>query len=191
MNLLLLALILATPPTPGPLEKAGAAADRAVNRVAQSVADALLEGKVKVALLQHLKSEALAVEVEAMGGTVILSGRVKERSTPMVAEEVAGSVEGVEKVVNKLRWIPSTGKSPSKLGQARQLFQDQLLEGQVKVRLLEELGRTAFAIEVEARASVIVLSGTVDSPEKRKLAVSVAESTPGVRKVHDLLRVRE
>lgn len=150
-----------------------------------------MEGKVKVALLQHLKSEALAVEVEAMGGTVILSGRVKERSTPMVAEEVAGSVEGVEKVVNKLRWIPSTGKSPSKLGQARQLFQDQLLEGQVKVRLLEELGRTAFAIEVEARASVIVLSGTVDSPEKRKLAVSVAESTPGVRKVHDLLRVRE
>ncbi|MGQ9495441.1 MAG: BON domain-containing protein [Thermoanaerobaculaceae bacterium] len=189
MNFLVLVLVLAAPPTPGPLEKAGAAADRAVRRVAQSVADALLEGKVKVALLQHLKGEAMAIEVEAKEGTVTLSGKVEERATPMVAGRVAGSVQGVVKVVNKLQWTPTTGERPGKLEEAKRLFQDQLLEGRVKVRLLEELGRTAFAIEVEARSSVVVLSGTVGSWEKRKLAVAVAESTPGVRKVHDLLRV--
>lgn len=189
VNFLVLSLVLAAPPTPGPLEKAGAAADRALGRVAQSVADALLEGKVKVALLQHLKGEAMAIEVEAMEGRVILSGTVEERATLMVAEEVAGSLQGVVKVVNRLQWTPATGKRPSKFEEVQQLFQDQLLEGRVKVRLLEELGRSAFGIEVEARSSVVVLSGRVDSPAKRKLAVEVAASTPGVRKVHDLLRV--
>lgn len=189
MNLLLF-LALATPPTPGPLEVLGAAADRAVGRVAQSAADALLEAKVKVALLQHLKGQAMAVEVEALEGTVTLSGTVEEPSAPMVAGKVAGSVKGVVRVINRLQWTPRSSKKPSKLEEARRLFQDQLLEGRVKVRLLEELGGSAFAIEVEARSSVVVLSGTVDLPEKRKLAVAVAASTPGVSKVHDLLRVK-
>jgi len=189
MLALFLSLALAPPPTPGPLEQAGAAADQALRRVARSLQEALLESKVKVALLEHLKAEALQVEVEASGRRVILTGKVRQRSSVMVAEEVARSVAGVGEVKNLLHW-ESSSEDRSVVNELEQRVLDQLLEARVKGRLLENLGRVAFSIEVEASSGVVALSGTVPRPEQRKLAREVAEATPGVRQVHDLLRVQ-
>jgi len=189
---LFLALVLASPPpTPGPLARVGAAADTLLHIVARSVEEALLESKVKVALLEHLGKEALAIEVEAAGQTVILSGTVRERVSVMVAEQVARAVPGVEAVKNLLKWQkrPEQGPLTRGLGEAEQRVADQLLEGRVKLRLLSELGKTALSVKVEASSGVVVLAGTVPDEARKKLARSLAESTPGVRQVHDLLRV--
>ncbi len=184
---LVLAATVAASPTPGPLQRAGQAADRALQRVAHSLEEAVLEGKVKVALLEHLKGEALAIEVEAVGSTVVLSGKVRERSSLMVAEEVVRSVKGVSAVKNLLTLEPE--HKPGALAELEQRAADQLLEGRVKLRLLDSLGRAAMGIEVEASSGVVVLSGTVAHRQQRDLAATVARATSGVRQVHNLLRV--
>jgi hyperosmotically inducible protein len=66
---------------------------------------------------------------------------------------------------------------------------DALLETKVKVRLLEQLGKVAFDIEVEATDGVVSLSGTVPDAARRDLAGKIAKGTGGVKELHDLLKV--
>lgn len=192
MTTVLLALALAAPPpTPGPLQRVGEAIDRAASRVGQTLEEALLEAKVKVALLEHLKKEALKVEVEASGSTVTLEGVVSSRAYQSLAEEVARSVPGVSKVQNRVRLAESPGGGPVSRA-ARKVEQetaDALLEAKIKARLLEVMGLAAFQVEVEATDGVVSLSGTVKEKEQKALAEKTAEAIPGVKELHNLLRV--
>jgi len=67
--------------------------------------------------------------------------------------------------------------------------EDALLEAHVKVRLIDEIGKAAFAIEVEAVDGVVSLSGTVPDESRRQLARDTARRTSGVVELHDLLRI--
>lgn len=180
-------------PTPGPMQRAGQALDRAASRVGQTLEDALLEARVKVALFEHLKKEALHVEVEASAGTVTLSGVVASRAGQALAEQVARSVSGVTRVVNQVQVAETPSKNP--VGRAAQKVEqeaaDALLEAKIKARLLEVMGLAAFQVEVEATDGVVSLSGTVRRKEHKALAATTAKATPGVVAVHNLLRVAE
>jgi osmotically-inducible protein OsmY len=182
-------------PTPGPAARAGDAIDQAWGKVQEEVAQALLVTRVHIALLQHLKDDALQVKVEVKGRAVELSGQVHKRASQELAKQVALSVSGVHEVSNRIMLAPGgeRGEAPvSKVvGKVEREVADGLLEARVKVRLLEELGRVAFDIEVEATDGVVSLSGTVPDSARQQLAVSVAKATKGVRELHDLLHVRQ
>ncbi|HPS78742.1 MAG TPA: BON domain-containing protein, partial [Thermoanaerobaculaceae bacterium] len=66
---------------------------------------------------------------------------------------------------------------------------DALLETRVKAKLLDQMGRPGFAIEVEATDGILSLSGQVADDDRRALAARIAREVSGVREVHDLLRV--
>jgi len=182
-------------PTPGPAARAGGAMDEAWNKVQVEVAQALLVTRVHIALLQHLKDDALKVKVEVKGSAVELSGRVNVRANQELAEKVALSVSGVREVSNRITLAPGSehGEAPvsKAFGEAEREVADGLLEAKVKTRLLEEVGKVAFDIEVEATDGVVSLSGTVPDGARQQLAVSVAKATKGVRELHDLLRVAQ
>lgn len=190
-SLLLVLALAAAPPTPGPLQRVGEALDSAASKVGQTLEEALLEAKVKVALLEHLKKEALKVEVEASGTTVTLEGVVSSRGYQSLAEEVARSVSGVTKVENRVRVAEAPGGGPVSRA-ARKVEQetaDALLEAKIKAKLLEVMGVAAFQVEVEATDGVVSLSGTVKEKEQKALAEKTAKAVPGAVEVHDLLRV--
>lgn len=190
-SLLLVLALAAPPPTPGPLQRVGEALDSAASKVGQTLEEALLEAKVKVALLEHLKKEALKVEVEASGTTVTLEGVVSSRGYQSLAEEVARSVSGVTKVENRVRVAEAPGGGPVSRA-ARKVEQetaDALLEAKIKAKLLEVMGVAAFQVEVEATDGVVSLSGTVKEKEQKALAEKTAKAVPGAVEVHDLLRV--
>lgn len=185
--------LVAAPPTPGPLQRAGQALDQAASRVSQTLEEALLEAKVKVALLEHLKKEALKVEVEVSGRTVVLSGVVASRAYQSLAEQVALSVSGVDRVENRIEVAEASSGGPVSRA-ARKVEQetaDALLEAKIKARLLEAMGLAAFRVEVEATEGVVSLSGTVKEKEHKALAGKIAKATPGVVELHNLLRVAE
>jgi osmotically-inducible protein OsmY len=180
-------------PTPGPAARAGAAIDRAVAGASHDVAEALVIARVRVALLEHLKRDALAIHIEAHGGEVVLTGTVAQHSSRELAASVAASVEGVRAVRNRLevQMEQQAAESPvSRVVQtAESAVKDALLEAHVKLRLIDELGRVAFDIEVEATDGVVSLSGTVPDTARRELASSVARATSGVVELHDLMHV--
>lgn len=190
-SLVLVLALAAPPPTPGPLQRVGEALDSAASKVGQTLEEALLEAKVKVALLEHLKKEALKVEVEASGTTVTLDGVVSSRGYQSLAEEVARSVSGVTRVENRVRVAEAPGGGPVSRA-ARKVEQetaDALLEAKIKAKLLEVMGVAAFQVEVEATEGVVSLSGTVKEKEQKALAEKTAKAVPGAVEVHNLLRV--
>ena len=182
-------------PTPGPAARLGGTLDQAWTTAQGQVADVLLLTRVRLALLEHLGSDGLRVQVEAKGGVVELSGTVEKRSSEELAEKVAQSVSGVREVRNRVRLSPDAqGAEPPVarvVGKVEREVADAVLEGHVKTRLLEELGKVAFDIEVEATDGVVSLSGTVLDGAREKLAVKIAKGTPGVKELHDLLKVKQ
>lgn len=159
----------------------------------QDVADARLEGEVRMALLEKLGDDALGITVDVAGGRVRLIGAVDQRATQELAEEVARSVPGVERVNNRLfarRESPESSSVGRGVGTAQREVDDAVLEVRVGSKLLGEIGRYALDLEVEATDGVVSLRGSLPDVERKSLALRVARETAGVQRVVDLLTVR-
>lgn len=187
----------ATTPTPaqGPAARAGGSIDHAWGQVSASVGEALLMTRVRVALLERLKEDGLRVTIEAHGGNIELSGQVERSANVQLAERVAASVDGVRTVHSSVT-LAANGQALEPpvahvLGKVERGFADVLLEARVKVRLLSELGKVAFEVEVDAASGVVTLKGTVPDADRRKLATGIVRSTSGVKEVRDQLTVKE
>jgi osmotically-inducible protein OsmY len=157
----------------------------------EDVAEAELAADVRIALLDKLGWDALDIDVEVDGGRASLSGEVDERTTQELAEEVALSVGGVQRVDNRLRVKGGGGSATpvsQAVGTAEREVQDAVLEMRVGRNLLAEIGRYALDLEVEATDGVVSLRGALPDRQRKELALRVVEETPGVRKVVDLLQ---
>jgi len=189
---LVLSLLAATVVLPAPPAFASSLED-----VQSSVDDALLELKVKARLLDELGAGAFGIDVEAVGSTVILTGTVEERSTQELAEEVALAVHGVRSVRNKVALeeaekeaasdTPVSKQVAKGMSKAEREVRDAVLEVRVKRRLVEEIGRHALDLEVEASDGVVTLRGRLPDRERERLALRTARKTRGVDKVIDLI----
>ncbi|HEY0821272.1 MAG TPA: BON domain-containing protein [Rhizobacter sp.] len=70
--------------------------------VGQKFDDTVITTKVKSALLGDPDVKGTAISVETVGGNVMLSGFVNSQAQRSRALDIAGRVEGVGKVVDKL-----------------------------------------------------------------------------------------
>ncbi|HEX9734134.1 MAG TPA: BON domain-containing protein [Thermoanaerobaculia bacterium] len=163
--------------------------------IVQEISDGLLGLKVKASLLQELGISAMGIEVTARTGEVTLSGKVDEKPTQELAEEVAAALDGVRSVHNDIRIekVAQDSKRPvgDAVGHAESEVKDAALETKVKTRLVGEIGRHAFRIEVEASNGVVSLRGKVPDENRRKLALETARNTSGVDRVIDLLEEKD
>lgn len=158
----------------------------------RQVKEARTEVAVRMALIEKLGADGMRVGIEVRGDEVTLAGRVKERSSQELVEEVALGVSGVRDVRNHVELVkPEKSDTPvaSFVGKAEREVSDGLLETKVKLGLLDELGGNAFRVEVEATAGVVSLRGSIPSEEHRRLALASARGTSGVGRVIDLLKV--
>jgi hyperosmotically inducible protein len=157
------------------------------------VTKASIQADVYVALLEKLGRDGLPIDVEVQGSRAVLTGQVGQRSTQELAEEVTLSVPGVRSVDNRVTVAEEASRTP--VGQAvshtELEVQDAVLEARVGRALLAEIGRYAFDVEVESTDGAVSLRGTLPDPERKSLALRTAEKISGVKKVVDLLRVRE
>ncbi len=173
----------------------GGAIDHAWDQFSDSVGEALLVTRVRVALLDHLKEDGLRVSIVTHGGAVELSGAVKSRSSVELAPRVAASVKGVRSVRSRVTLADgSQGPEPRVarvVGSVERKVGDALLDARVKARLLEQLGKVAFKIDVDAAEGVVTISGVVPDGTRKELAGSIARSTSGVKEVRDLLTVQK
>jgi hyperosmotically inducible protein len=79
----------------GTMERMGANAGRVID-------DSAITAKVKSALIADSTTKAYQINVETFEGKVQLSGYVDDAEARRRAEQVAGNVEGVRDVDNKL-----------------------------------------------------------------------------------------
>jgi len=70
--------------------------------VGQKVDDTMITTKVKTALLGDPDVKGMAINVETVGGNVMLSGFVDSQTQRQRALDLAGRVEGVSRVTDKM-----------------------------------------------------------------------------------------
>jgi len=161
--------------------------------------DAILHFEAKARLLDKLGWAAIGIDVDSMDGRIVLTGEVPVRADRELAEEIAYSVEGVERVENRLALegesiagAPAAARVATRvaprMAEAELEVRDALLEARLKARLLEEIGRNALDIEVEAADGVVTLRGELDNEAHEQIALEAASRTEGVKRVINLLR---
>lgn len=70
--------------------------------VGTAIDDSVITGKVKTALVGAEDIDAMKINVDTRNGVVELSGAVKNDAEKQLAEKLAGDVDGVTSVVNRL-----------------------------------------------------------------------------------------
>ncbi len=157
----------------------------------QDLKNARLELAVHLKLMDKLGVDGVHIDVDANAGHVVLSGTLKKPASRDLAKEVALSVDGVKSVDNRLRLV---NQQPSKVKravhQAEHSVQDAMIETHVKMRLMDNLGKNAFHVEVGASHGVVSLRGTLPNRHYRDIALATARRTKGVTKVIDLIKTK-
>lgn len=141
--------------------------------------DPALAATVKDALVKDPETTARQITVQAMNGTVTLSGFVDSWAEKMAAARVAHACANVQSVNNNL----SIGHTDDEMG-------DGPVAERVKAALFVDHGTVGKTINVAALQGVVQLSGYVGSPEERSRAGELAASIHGVTDVQNKLEVQ-
>ncbi len=147
--------------------------------------DAWIDGKAESTLLFNGNLNSFDINTDVKNGTVILTGKVNNSVDKALAEELVASLEGVEKVDNKLTVIDSKSDEDTEMMQS---LKDSKIETVVKTRLLFESQVSGLDIEVEVKNGEVTLSGKIESDSERDLAVAIAKNTDDVTNVVDKLK---
>ena len=143
--------------------------------------DAAITAKVKTELIGDKNVKARNIDVDTVAGVVVLSGYVDSQQEANRAGSLAKSVSGVVRVKNELRVGSRT------IGQG---FDDKVLGGKIKTRLMEEPGIRSLNIDVDVYSGTANVTGVVASQEQKKNVLNLIRSIEGVRGVVDNLQVR-
>ena len=155
---------------------------------------AALERESRVNLHRH------PVRIESADGTVTLEGEVADVAAKQLALQLAGAVQGVRNVVDRLRVAPGErrGDGAVRDSAARLLLQQPELRGcnlnvrtNERIEVLHRVAQDAAGeIQLSVTDGVVVLEGHVISQSHRRFAGAVAWWTPGRRDVVNALEVR-
>jgi osmotically-inducible protein OsmY len=155
---------------------------------------AALERESRINLHRH------PVRIDTLDGTVTLEGEVADVAAKKLALQLAGAVQGVQGVVDKLRVDPGErrGDGAVRDSAARLLLQQAELRNcalsarnSERIDVLRQVGEDAAGdIRLSVTDGVIVLEGHVISQSHRRFAGALAWWTPGRRDVINALEVR-
>lgn len=148
--------------------------------------DAWIDGKAETTLLLNTNLNSFDINTDVKDGEVTLTGKVNSEVDKSLAGELIESLDGVNKVHNKLEVLSS--ESPNQMVQT---LTDSKVVAVVKTRLLIESEVTGSSIDVDAKEGVVTLQGEVANDAERDLAIAIAKNTADVTKVVDKLEVVE
>lgn len=131
---------------------------------------------IKLALMADPQLFPFDIEVEMDKAKAVLSGAVPTEEDKARAAEVAGKIEGVEAVVNKLKVVPTLRATWAKK-------QDEAIAHFVRDRLVRSETLKAVGFEVTSESGVVHLSGKTRFPVIALEAAEAARQVPGVRAV--------
>src|SRR5262245_16853307 len=147
--------------------------------------DPVITGKVKAAMAVDSTVRASQIEVATKDGVVTLSGNIDSQAEKDRAMEIARSASGVRSVVDMLavRTGPAVGNAPDPDRTVGEHVDDALITAAVKTRLLDDPVVKGLRIDVDTRAGVVFLTGSVTSQEESDRAVEIARATDHVKDV--------
>ena len=153
-----------------------------------AVDDTATTAKVKERIATDKRLEDAKISVTTTNGIVTLTGSAPTHSAASTAEDVAGSVEGVKGVDNRIS-APSglesaAGKVSGAAKDTEQRASDDWITTKVKGQLLADRSvERGSDISVKTRDGVVTLYGTAASKDALDHARDIARHVKGVKSV--------
>ena len=153
---------------------------------------ALLEHETRINLHRH------PVGIGFVDGVVVLEGEVENIAAKKLALRLAGAVDGVRGIVDRLRVVPSERKGDGAIRDSFCAFllqEPELGTGRIRARAkgrvetLRDVPDASGEIEVAVEDGVITLEGAVLSLTHKRVAGVLAWWTPGCRDVVNSLDI--
>lgn len=155
----------------------------------RQLSEARQEGSVVTAITLNRHLNPFSIDVEVKDGTAVLTGEVESDVDRDLAEQVALSVDGVQKVDNQLTVDANAERSERDDKSMSQRFDNATTTASVKSKLLWNSNTEGLDINVSTSNGVVTLEGTADSAEAKQLAEQLAANTDGVRSVQNNITV--
>lgn len=165
-------------------DSAGAKIDSSMKKVDGYMDDSATTAKVKSALVDDKTITSSDISVKTEKGTVTLSGFVGSQAQAEHAVEVAGKVEGVKSVSDKLHVIDESKQS------VKAYAGDTATTSELKAKLLADDIVPSRNVKVETTDGVVQLSGEVKTQAQSERAESIAKAIDGVKSVKNDLVVK-
>lgn len=157
--------------------------------------DAMINARVKTALLKDKRVDGLPIDVDTKNGVVTLKGEVDDANKIDHAAKLAAAVEGVASVSNKLvvgrdpLAANAGAKSSEERGSGRAVA-DGIITGKVKTALVADAEIKGLMIDVDTNRGVVTLSGQVETVAQLDKVMKIAGQTEGVSSVNNQLSVK-
>jgi hyperosmotically inducible protein len=165
------------------------------------LSDEALKQRIEKELQADSSLKDSSISVKSVNkGVVLLAGTAKTLSAHLRAVETVAWVPGVERVASEIKspdtladaeiWREPTARGESsKDSGIRNTASDLWITSATKMRLLTDSRTPALDINVETRARVVTLFGTVHSQEAKAAAAEDARKVSGVKRVVNDLQV--
>ncbi|MGX5217317.1 MULTISPECIES: BON domain-containing protein [Pseudomonas] len=167
------------------------AASAAETDVSQQLSEARQEGSIWTAMALNRHLNPFKIDNDVENGTATLTGTVESSVERDLAEQVALSIEGINKVDNQLK-IDSEVKAGGKDSQAlASRLDDAGITATVKSKLLWNTNTEGLDISVKTEEGAVTLTGNAQTPAAKELAGRLAANTEGVREVFNHLSISQ
>lgn len=154
---------------------------------AELIDDATITSAVKSKLLWSKYADGLATNVDTEFGKVVLKGTADSKQAKELAGRLAQNTRGVLEVDNQLvvnsNQVTMTEKAKSSVKNVGQEISDSWITTKVKTTFLYSIKVDSSSIQVSTNKGVVQLTGKVDSSLERNLAIDLASSLRGVKRV--------
>jgi hyperosmotically inducible periplasmic protein len=154
---------------------------------AELIDDATITSAVKSKLLWSKYADGLATDVDTKFGKVVLKGTADSKQAKELAGRLAQNTRGVLGVDNQLvvnsNKATVTEKAKSSVKEVGQEISDSWITTKVKSTFLYSSKIDSSSIKVSTNQGVVLLTGKVGSSVERKLAIDLANSLRGVKRV--------
>lgn len=160
--------------------------------VQQAVADAAMLGSVKTALALNGDLSKMELDVDARDGLVTLEGIVASDEQRELASDLAGSVEGVRLVDNRIEVDPEVTPGASKDGRTLgQALDDVTLLAKIHTALRLDRETKDASLDVSVTDGIVVLHGRVrDAQEAERIRTRI-RTVGGVQGLEDYLELSD
>jgi len=161
--------------------------DSSVNQVGNFMDDSAITARVKAGLIDQKSIKSTDISVDTDNKVVTLSGFVRSQNEAELAVIVAGNVEGVSSVSDKLHVSEDGSKSATEA--VSDYTGDALITSKVKAKLLSEGDIASRHIGVKTTEGIVQLTGDVTSNAQAAQVESITKTIEGVKSVKNDLKV--
>ncbi len=153
----------------------------AVNDSTQPRPDRVLLQQIKTRMLDARARFYADINVDVIGGDVLLSGRVSDPKDKRRAAALVRSVPGIQTVINEIH----VGKTAT----MRQAIDDLNLERRIKASLTSVFGNRVPRLSYRVTDGVVYVFGHAKSEWEHNRTLAVVKQVKGIEKVIDRLRI--